>query len=395
MRRRTLSAPNLTASPLPNPYPNRRQTASSRTTSSTTKLLIQPGTGIAPLIQGIEQAKEIIQIVIFRFDRGEIEAALKRAVRRGVFVHALVAHTMAGQGGEKTLRKLEMRLLEDGVSVTRTADDLIRYHDKLMIIDRRTLYLLGFNYTYIDIERSRSFGIVTDKKVWVEEAEKLFLADTMRQPYTPECDTFLVSPGNSRHQLIALLSSAQKQILIYDTKLSDPDVMRLLASKVRAGVEVRVIGATGKRAVGVQVARLGIRLHAQTVVVDGERLFLGSQSLRSLEMDARREVGVLIDDPAIIRQVMATFEADWSQSDHVRKTRNVSLEKETEAFRENPLYPPGDEQIAEDSVEAVKAAVREAILDAVLETLQHTSETVPLKEVVKEAAKEALEELVP
>ena len=59
---------------------------------------------------------------------------------------------------ETVARVLEMRLLSDGITVTRTASDLVRYHDKLMIIDRQTLFLLGFNYTYLDVDRSRSFG---------------------------------------------------------------------------------------------------------------------------------------------------------------------------------------------------------------------------------------------
>src|SRR5438046_7727802 len=95
-----------------------------------TSLLTQPGDGISRLLDAIEGAQQTIHIVIFRFDRGEIEAALKRAVKRGVFVHALVAFTMAGQGGEARLRKLEMRLLADGITVTRTATDLVRYHNK-------------------------------------------------------------------------------------------------------------------------------------------------------------------------------------------------------------------------------------------------------------------------
>ncbi len=145
------------------------------------ELLVQPGTGIKPLLDGIDKAEHTIQIVIFRFDRGEIEAALTRAARRGVFVHALVAFTSQGQGGEQTLRSLEMRLLADGVSVARTATDLVRYHDKLMMIDQKTLYMLGFNYTYIDIERSRSFGIVTQKPEWVKEAIKSAILEAIEE----------------------------------------------------------------------------------------------------------------------------------------------------------------------------------------------------------------------
>ena len=47
------------------------------------KLLVQPSDGIMPLIQGIEKAKHSIEIVIFRFDRSDIERALENAVARG------------------------------------------------------------------------------------------------------------------------------------------------------------------------------------------------------------------------------------------------------------------------------------------------------------------------
>src|SRR5881227_2149700 len=71
------------------------------------KLLIQPGAGVAALVKGIEKAQKSVEIIIFRFDRIEIERALANAVKRGLSVHALIAFT--NHGGEKNLRKLEMR----------------------------------------------------------------------------------------------------------------------------------------------------------------------------------------------------------------------------------------------------------------------------------------------
>ena len=87
------------------------------------KLLIQPEDGVAPLVAAIKKAKKSVDIVVFRFDRAEIETALKDAAERGVSVSALIAY--ANHGGEKSLRKLEMRLLEAGVTVSRTSDDLV------------------------------------------------------------------------------------------------------------------------------------------------------------------------------------------------------------------------------------------------------------------------------
>ena len=136
------------------------------------KLLTQPGDGIGPLVKAIEKARKSVEIVIFRFDRIEIERALEDAVKRGVFVHALIAYT--NRGGEKNLRKLEMRFLAAGITVARTSNDLVRYHGKMMVVDRKQLYLLAFNLTRLDIDHSRSFGIVATNRQLVQEAVKLF-----------------------------------------------------------------------------------------------------------------------------------------------------------------------------------------------------------------------------
>jgi phosphatidylserine/phosphatidylglycerophosphate/cardiolipin synthase-like enzyme len=159
------------------------------------KLLIQPGAGSKDLVEAINTAVKTLEIVIFRFDRREVEAALKAAAARGVFVHALV--TYRNRGGEKNLRKLEMRLLEAGVTVARTSDDLVRYHDKFMIKDRQELFLLAFNFTAIDMDHSRSFALISQDPSLVREAGRLFEADCTRQPFTPQTDSLVVSPVNA------------------------------------------------------------------------------------------------------------------------------------------------------------------------------------------------------
>src|SRR6266850_6204295 len=156
------------------------------------KLIVQPDAGIAPTVTAIKQAKKSIDILIFRLDRSEITQALEAAVSRGVRVRALTAHT--NRGGTKSLRRLEMRLLEAGVTVSRTADDLVRYHGKMMIVDSRVLHVYGFNFTGLDIQKSRSFGLVTKNPKLIKEAMKLFEADFERQPYVPGNDRFVVSP---------------------------------------------------------------------------------------------------------------------------------------------------------------------------------------------------------
>jgi cardiolipin synthase len=274
------------------------------------KLFVQPGDGARPVVQAINNAKNSVEIVIFRFDRSEVEKALASAASRGVFVHALIAYT--NRGGERNLRKLEMRLLAAGVTVARTADDLARYHSKFIVVDRRQLYLLAFNFTYLDIEHSRSFGLVTSQPKLVQEAVKLFEADTKRQPYSAGLANFVVSPANSRKQLSAFIKGARKQLLIYDPEISDAAMIRLLEERNRAGVEIKILGRMTRKSGKLDWHKLGsMRLHTRTILRDGHQAFIGSQSLREIELGARREVGIIFRDAKIVGRLNKIFLEDW------------------------------------------------------------------------------------
>jgi cardiolipin synthase len=271
------------------------------------------------VLSAVKRAQRSIDIVIFRFDRGELERALEAAVGRGVHVRALIAHT--NRGGEKSLRKLELSMLEAGITVSRTADDLPRYHGKMMIVDDR-LYVFGFNYTKLDIEKSRSFGIATRDKRLVKEATALFEADDTRQPYAPGCDRLVVSPETSRRLLTEFIKGARKELLIYDEKVTDNQIQRVLQERVKEGVKVRIIGKIEKNLAGVRSRKLpDLRLHVRAIVRDGSEAFIGSQSLRKLELDGRREIGVIVHDTRIARKIQAVFEDDWRRKAATREVQ--------------------------------------------------------------------------
>ena len=282
------------------------------------ELIIQPKDGLTPLISAIKKATKQIEITIFRFDLRELQQALESAVTRGVRVHALIAHTSGG--GAKRLRKLELELLQSGVTVSRTDDDLLRYHNKMVLVDRETLYALGFNFMRLDIEKSRSMGVATKNKAIVAEAIKLFEADSTRQAYTAGHDCLLVSPENARTGLSKFIKAAKKELLIYEMKISDRQMIKLLQDRVKAGVDVRIIGKVSKKGEGLTVERMpGMRLHVRAMLRDGQELFLGSMSLRALELDKRREVGVIVKERSAAKQFRELFEEDWSKTETARK----------------------------------------------------------------------------
>jgi phosphatidylserine/phosphatidylglycerophosphate/cardiolipin synthase-like enzyme len=297
------------------------------------KVMVQPDAGIVPLVDAIKRAKKSVDIAIFRFDLREVEKALTTAVAGPVHVRALIAHT--NKGGEKGLRKLEQRLLEAGVTVSRTADDLIRYHGKYAIIDGSALWVLGFNTTRLDVFGSRSFGLVITEPKLVREAMALFEADANKDPFKSKAADLVVSPENARDRLRDLIKSAKKELAIYDPKISDGPMLRLLLDRAKNGVNVRVIGKVTLRGKELQSAKLAkLRLHVRAIVRDAQEVFIGSQSLRGLELDRRREVGIIVRNRAVARQILNTFEADWEQANPKDKDKKDKDKKEKKEKKE-------------------------------------------------------------
>jgi phosphatidylserine/phosphatidylglycerophosphate/cardiolipin synthase-like enzyme len=288
------------------------------------QLIVEPDDGAAPILNAIRHAKKSIDLTIFRFDHCDVMDALKAAVTRGVQVRALIA--VSNRGGERSLRRLELHLLDIGVIVARASADYTRYHAKLMIVDGRALHVCAFNFTHADL-KSRSFAIVTMNARLVAQATKLFESDVAHRPYDGRIDGLIVSPENSRTQLENFLKRACRELLIYDSKLTDKRILQLLDERATAGVQIRVIGHVGEGSgVPVRGPRTP-RLHLRAIVRDGTAAFIGSQSLRKAELDERREVGISVHDRSVVDRIHETFERDWPAHAHgsVKSVRRTGV----------------------------------------------------------------------
>ena len=321
-------------------------------------------------------------------DWKELEIALKAASGQGIAVRALIAHT--NRGGESRLRALETRFLEAGITVGRTADDLIRYHGKTMIIDGRTLFLLSFNFVHMDIDHSRGFGVVTKSAKVVQEAIKLFEADFNRKTYKAGLNSFVVSPANARKQLSAFIKQARKQLLIYDPKIADRQILHLLEEHAKAGLDVKIIGSIAVRSANLSVSPLtSMRLHTRTIIRDGRQAFVGSQSLRQPELDSRREIGIVVRDSKAVKTLLETFEKDWV---------STGFEEARDALRTNGAATPQATRALAKEMPPLKTTLKKAIKLAVTragkEAVAHGELKATVKHAVKIAVKEAVKEMV-
>ena len=178
--------------------------------------------------------------------------------------------------------------------------------------------MLGFNYTRQDIEKSRSFGLITRNPKILRDIVKVIDADHNRLDLTVESSRVIVSPENARERLMAFIKGARKELLIYDTGLTDDKMIALLKSRGEAGVKIRVIGRVEKKWLAELPWRVrsfgGMKLHVRCIIRDRKSAFVGSQSLRKLELDQRREVGLVTKDVRTVGRMAAVFEQDWKKS---------------------------------------------------------------------------------
>ena len=218
-----------------------------------------------------------------------------------------------------------------------------------------------------------------------------------------------MSPANSRTVLSTFLKRARTQLLIYDPRISDRQMLQVLQQRAKEGVEVRVIGQMSKPA-SFDVQKLaGTRLHTRTIIRDRRQAFVGSQSLRAAELDLRREVGLVIRNPKVVKTLIETFEADWAAAGsksvpvppHVVEPVHAidavdapegepaaasaaNIAKAIEVFTDE-LQPLGT---------TVKEAVRQAVVKAGQDVLNDEDVKVTMKRVVKRAVKEAVKDAV-
>lgn len=136
--------------------------------------------------------------------------------------------------------------------------------------------------------------------------------------------------------------------MIYDPEISDHRMIRHLRDRVRAGVQIRIIGRVDKPSrTWAAHNHMRIRFHTRTIIRDREQAFVGSQSLREAELDHRRELGLIAHNHEVVHSLVKVFERDWASADVSRERDhkailgdNGGMKKVAKALvREMPMEP--------------------------------------------------------
>jgi phosphatidylserine/phosphatidylglycerophosphate/cardiolipin synthase-like enzyme len=198
---------------------------------------------------------------------------------------------------------------------------------------------------------------------------------------------------NARKQLAAFLQGAKKELLIYDPEISDPAIVRLLNARAQAGVDIKVIGRISRADSKLAARKLSImRLHTRTIIRDGNQAFIGSQSLRELELGSRREVGVIFRDKKIVGKLARIFQEDWDAIERASE-QPVQAPVQDNAADAAKVAKKVAKAIAKD-LPPVAPVLRVLVKELVGEAGGLDLDTAVVEESIKDAVKEAVRDAV-
>ena len=137
---------------------------------------------------------------------------------------------------------------------------------------------------------------------------------------------------------------------------------------------------------------LFMRLHTRTMIRDDEEVFPGSQSLRTAELDARREVELIFHEPKIAARMIQTFEEDWKESQNVKEKPKGAGDAD---------HPPPARKVAKKVAKTVVSALPPVapVLEVMVEELSGSKTQIEidpgeLEATVKDAVKSAIQDAV-
>jgi phosphatidylserine/phosphatidylglycerophosphate/cardiolipin synthase-like enzyme len=288
---------------------------------ATTGVFVEPDDGRGPILDEMQAASCSIDVSVYLLTDDAVIDELVGAAARGIRVRVMLEeHPFGGGGGQY---EVESTLRDGGVEVKWSGSDIRFSHAKYVVVDRQIALILNQNLTNASFEGNREFGSVTTEPDAVLQAQKIFDADWEGSQIDEIDGPLIVSPTSSRSQFLALIDGATERIDLYAEVIRDPEIIDALGSAERRGVNVRLIvnealdedqqdTAAQLFGIGVEIRLAsGLYIHAKAMVIDGDRVVVGSQNFTATSLDHNRELAIVLENPLLVSRCADVFERDW------------------------------------------------------------------------------------
>ncbi len=321
-------------------------TSTSSGGSSDVTVIVTPDTtAVNQIVAAIEAATASVHMTMYILDNTSIVNALVAQKKAGRDVKVVLNQTFP-TGTVQSNPTTYTKLTQAGVGVVwrngpPNATAGAYTHEKTFIVDGKVAWIMTMNLDASAGQYNREYLVIDNVAADVAEADAIFLAD-FAGTVTTDTSPLVVSPTNSRTDLVALINSATKTLDVEVEEFSDNNsngVTNAVAAAAKRGVATRVILAQGStdssqttavttvKAAGAKVVVSGGTsggstasnpyIHAKAITVDCTGTtcaagFLGSENFSGGSLGYNRELGVLIDHPTQLALVQTAINHDFS-----------------------------------------------------------------------------------
>ncbi len=304
------------------------------------QIFVEPAAGDQVITNAISSAKKSVWLEMYLLTDRKIINALEEDAHNGIDVRVMLEPHPYG-GGSVSPRETLDKLKAAGVKAQGTSPAFALTHEKGMIIDGNTAYIMTSNFTLAALggngsTKNREYGIIDTNQQEVQAVTNIFNADWNQTNAQFNDPNLVVSPVDSRTDFVSLINSAQKSLSIEAEEMQDSSIEQAIVNAARRGVQVQVIlpsasssssDSTGdSNGAGIKsIKRGGVQvkedhkyyMHAKIIIVDGHKAFVGSENISTSSLDKNRELGIVVADQNVLSTLQQTFQQDWSISKSV------------------------------------------------------------------------------
>jgi len=310
-----------------------------RSSASQLQIFVEPIDGYEPVLDALNSAQTSILVEMYLMTDKNIINALENASLRGVKVKVILEDW--AYRNPANFKAVMESLNSSGISVEKSSPAFCLTHEKTIVIDRKTALIMTLNQAHTSYTENREFGIIDYNADDIAEIVSVFEADWNRTVPNLSDSDLVWSPVNSRDRIISLIDDAEKSLEIENEEMQDKEVEDHIISAAKRGVNVRVVmspssskndaNELGRDAIEKGGALVHLLkepyIHAKLIIADGLKAFVGSENFSPASLDRNRELGILIDDPSILRVLSSNFNADWNSRAGVNLNSRMQIQK--------------------------------------------------------------------
>lgn len=302
------------------------------------QIFVEPAAGESVITSAIDEAKQSVWLEIYLLTDTKIIRTLENAAHRGLDVRVMLEPHTYGMGSITPRETLD-KLSAAGIKAQPTSSSFSLTHEKSMIIDGQTVYIMTCNFSRAALGGSKSttnreYGIIDSNAQDVQAVSAIFNADWEHTSPQYTDPNLVVSPDNSRNAIASLINGAHKTLAIEAEEIQDSQIEQNLVNAAQRGVQVQIIlpapsnsssenassdsnsqGISTIQQAGIQVKEDSqLYMHAKIIIIDGQQAFIGSENISAASLDHNRELGVIVSDQNVLNTLQKTFQQDWGAS---------------------------------------------------------------------------------